>query len=144
MKKLFVLIGVALLILSGCTVVNVSPVSSEVSLNDICIENNPNVTVEDFNAAIQDGFARHGIATRVVSRPAPDNCFFLLSYTAMESWDMVSYMDYATLRLESKGTLLGTADYRLRGGGGLSLLKYQSTKTKLDPIIDELLSKWSK
>ena len=59
MKISFVLIGVALLILPACTVVNVSPVSSEVSLNDICIENNPNVTVDDFNDAVQDGFARH-------------------------------------------------------------------------------------
>jgi len=42
-------------------------------------------------------------------------------------------------RLRSARAPDPTAEYHLRGGGGLSLMKWQSTKSKIDPVIDELL-----
>ncbi len=133
-----------LLLLSGCTVINVSPVKSNTNLTDVCIEKNPNVHIKGFIEAVQSGFERHGVNTRAVDRPVPENCENILSYTALETWDIVFYMHHAALRLEHKGNLLGTAEYHLRGGGGFSLLKYQSPKTKLDPVIDQLLSSQQK
>jgi len=35
---------------------------------------------------------------------------------------------------------IGYAEYHLIGGGGLSLMKWQSTKTKMGPVIDEMLN----
>jgi hypothetical protein len=30
--------------------------------------------------------------------------------------------------------------YHLKGGGGLSVMKWQGTASKMDPVIDELLA----
>ncbi|MFT3763847.1 MAG: hypothetical protein QM761_14800 [Pseudoxanthomonas sp.] len=35
---------------------------------------------------------------------------------------------------------MASAEYRLRGKGGLSLTKWASVKSKMDPVIDELLA----
>jgi hypothetical protein len=48
-------------------------------------------------------------------------------------------MYFAELRIEKDGKEVGYAEYRLVGDkGGLSLMKFQGTKAKLDPVIDEL------
>jgi hypothetical protein len=125
---------------AGCTSVNVRPVSSELNITDVCIEENPKVIVEDFLSVVRNGFDRHGIATKVVNRPAPKECEYVLTYTALKTWDLGTYLHHAELRLESGGRLVGLAEYHLAGKGGFSLMKWQSTKTKIDPVIDELLA----
>jgi hypothetical protein len=129
-----------LFIIAGCTSINVHPVNSGLSLNKVCIEENPKVIVGDFLSVVRNGFDRHGVNTRVVSRPAPDDCEFLLTYTALKAWDLGTYMHHAELRLEQNGQHIGSAEYHLIGEGGLSIMKWQSTKTKMDPIIDQLLA----
>ena len=56
---------------------------------------------------------------------------------------MATYLHHAELRLEKNGNKIGYAEYHLNGKGGLSLTKWQSTKTKMDPIVDQLLGKSS-
>jgi hypothetical protein len=63
-----------------------------------------------------------------------------LSYTARRSWDFAPYLAQAELWLRQDGKQVGYAEYHLVGGGGLSLMKWQGTKTKMDPVIDQLLS----
>jgi len=89
---------------------------------------------------VRDGFDRHGIATKVVSKPAPKECEYVLTYTAFKTWDIATYLHHAELRLERGGRVIGSAEYHLVGKGGLSLAKWESTKTKMDPVIDELLA----
>jgi hypothetical protein len=103
------------------------------------IEENPKVIVHDFLPVVRDGFDRHGIVTRVVTKPAPKECEYVLTYTALMNWDVGTYLHHAELRLERNGRIVGSAEYHLTGKGGLSLTKWQSTKTKMDPVIDELL-----
>ena len=67
-------------------------------------------------------------------------CEYILSYTASQTWDFTTYLAYAELRLENNNRKIASAEYRLRGGGGLALMKWQSTKTKMDPVIDKLLT----
>jgi hypothetical protein len=43
------------------------------------------------------------------------------------------------MRIQKEGRQVAYAEYHLKGKGGLSLTKWQDTKTKMDPVIDELL-----
>jgi hypothetical protein len=51
-------------------------------------------------------------------------------------------MSIAELRLTKGGLEVARANYHLRGKGGLSLNKWASTKSKMDPVIDELLAQY--
>lgn len=130
---------VAAFILYGCTSIQVQPVDPSVKLKHVCIQENPKVIVADFLTVVRDGFDRHGISTEVFSGPAPERCEYILTYTALQSWDFSTYLSYAELRLERNGRKVASSEYRLRGKGGFSLMKWQGTKTKMDPVIDELL-----
>lgn len=126
---------------AGCTAVSVRPVDPSVPLRHVCIENNPAVTIPDFVQVLRDGFARHHIATQVYSGEAPATCETILRYTARRSWDFASYLSQAALRLETRdGAQLAAANYHLRAKGGFSLMKWQSVRTKMDPVIDALLA----
>ena len=59
----------------------------------------------------------------------------------LRSWDFVTYLSHAELRIEREGRQVAFAEYHLIGKGGLSLMKWASTKEKMDPVIDELFKK---
>ncbi|SHL26180.1 Sbal_3080 family lipoprotein [Phytopseudomonas punonensis] len=127
------------LILAACTSVRVTPLQS--APNTMCIEENPKVMVSDFVPVLQQGFARHGITTRPYATIPWDQCPYVVRYTARRSWDMAPYLSSAELTiLGPRRQTMATAAYHLRGKGGLSLMKWQGTKSKMDPVIDELLS----
>jgi len=124
----------------GCTSVTVRPVDRTTKLQHVCVQENPNVRVQGFLSVIRDGFQRHGISTEVFSGTPPSHCEFTLTYTALQSWDFVTYLSHAELRLEQQGREIASAEYHLKGKGGFSLMKYQGTRKKMDPVIDELLA----
>mgnify|MGYP000245083908 CR=1 FL=1 len=138
--KTYLIVAILAVLLAGCTSVKVRPVQSGLGITDVCIQVNPRVTLEDFLPVVRDGFARHRIATRVVAQPAPEECEAVLSYTAQTNWDFVAYLIHANLTLKRGSQILGTAEYHLAATGGLSPFKWQSTKTKMDPVIDKLLA----
>lgn len=137
MKSLGVLIGC--LLLTACTSITVKRPDSALSIKHVCIEENPKVWVKDFVPVLQEGFARHGINTVVFSSTKPENCDYVLTYTARQSWDIVNYLSEAELWIKKDGQQVAYAEYHLVGKGGFSLMKWQGTKTKMDPVIDELL-----
>ena len=124
----------------GCTSVTVRPIEATAQLKHVCIQENPKVLVSDFVPVLRDGLSRHGISSEVYQTPAPADCDFIMTYTALRSWDFAPYLAHAELRLESRGLQVAYAEYHLRGGGGYSLMKWQGTKTKMGPVIDELLA----
>ncbi|UUD62708.1 hypothetical protein D16iCDA_13470 [Pseudomonas seleniipraecipitans] len=127
-----------LLTLSGCTSVNVTPLQNKPS--SLCIEENPKVKVRDFVPVLQEGFSRHAIATQLYAQIPRPECPYVLTYTARRSWDMAPYLSSAELTiLGPRRQIVAKANYHLRGKGGLSLMKWQGTKSKMDPVIDELL-----
>lgn len=132
-------VALSLYILGGCTAINVRAVDPSVQLLHVCIQENPKVKVSDFIQVLRDGFDRHGISTEVFSGSKPDRCEYMLTYTALRSWDITPYLSVAELRLEKDGRQVAYAEYRLRGKGGFSLMKFQGTKAKIDPVIDEML-----
>lgn len=132
-------ISVLALGLAACTSVRVTPLQSAPTI--LCIEENPKVMVSDFLAVLQQGFARHGITTQPYATISWGQCPYVVRYTARRSWDMAPYLSSAELTvLGPRRETLATAAYHLRGKGGLSLMKWQGTKSKMDPVIDELLS----
>ena len=89
---------------------------------------------------LQDGFDRHGITTEVVFGDATQRCEYVLYYTALRSWDFSPYLSHAELRLRRNRQLIASADYHLRGKGGLSVTKWAGTESKIGPVVDELLA----
>ncbi|HEY3276759.1 MAG TPA: Sbal_3080 family lipoprotein [Syntrophorhabdaceae bacterium] len=103
----------------------------------VCIQHNPKVRVDDFLDVLKKGFDRHQISSEVFSGEAPAQCEYILTYTALRSWDWSPYLAHAELSLKDKNREVARAVYNHEGG--LSLMKWQQTKTKMDPVIDELL-----
>ena len=127
--------------LSACTSVKVKPVDASLNIQNVCIQENQKVTLDGFIPMLQEGFARHGISTRVI--PDHRTCEFVLTYTALRSWDVTVYLSHAELHLLHNGQEIASAEYHLRGKGGLSLTKFKRVQSKMDPVIDELLGEYS-
>ena len=125
---------------AGCTSIQVKPLDASSPLKQVCIVQNPRVEVSDFVDVLRDGFDRHGIASSVVASEDAKPCDATLTYTALRTWDLAPYLSHAELRLWRDGRQIGSANYHLNGGGGLPLMKWQGTKTKMDPVIDQLLA----
>lgn len=138
MKRLICLAAIAAV--TGCTSVKVKPVSSIEPGAQVCIVNNPKVIVEGFVDVVRDGFSRHGLPTKLVNEDAASACKVTLTYTALRSWDFSPYLSHAELRLWKGGMQIGAAEYHLNGKGGLSLTKWKGVKSKMDPVVDQLLS----
>lgn len=128
------------LAITGCTSINVRPVDNVASIQNVCIVRNPKVIVSDFIPVLQDGFNRHNVSTTVVEQDQASSCDVTLTYTALRSWDFKPYISHAELRLWRSGRQIGSADYHLKGKGGFALTKWGSTKEKMDPVIDQLLT----
>ena len=125
----------------GCTSIVVRPVDPSLGMRHVCIQENPRVAVSDFVPVLRDGLDRHGIATEVFSGQKPEKCGYILTYTALRSWDFSPYLSHAELRIEKDCRQIAYAEYHLKGKGGLSLTKWASTREKMDPVINELFKK---
>ncbi len=142
-RHLLMSILLVTVVLSGCTAVTVNPLDRSLNIEHVCIEENPKVVMmAGFVDMLREGFSRHGIATEVYSQETPSTCENVLTYTALRSWDISVYLTYAKLTLKKNGEIIGSGEYRLKGKGGFSLLKWKGVKSKMDPVIDELLREY--
>jgi hypothetical protein len=142
MKYISAILAMLFLGMTGCTSVSVRPVPAGQTIKSVHIRENPKVAVRDFVDVLVAGFARHGISAKIVPSTAEPGNEFLVTYVAYRKWDMVPYLVDATIRIERDGELVGNAEYHLKGGGGFSLAKWNSTKSKIDPVLDELLQNY--
>ncbi len=138
-----VLISVGFILLTGCTSVNIEQLDPKMQVSHVCIEENPKVIVHDFLPVVQKGFKRHGITTEVYTDSMPNYCDYHLNYTALKTWDMAMYMHHAELWLYRGLDNIAYAEYHLNGKGGLALNKWASVDSKMDPVINKLLSGYS-
>jgi len=129
-----------LALLPGCTSIIVRPIDARPEMSHVCIQENPKVLVSDFLPVLRDGLSRHGITSEVFLNPAPTHCDFILTYTALRTWDFAPLLAHAEIRIERHGLQVGYGEFHLRGGGGYSVYKWQGTKTKMDPVIDQLFA----
>jgi len=128
------------LLLTACTAVDVRPVPAQEPIKSVLIEMNPKVWRSDFVDVLVAGFNRHGIEAKVIEPGTPVGDAYVVRYTARQAWDMAMYMTDATIWIYRNNQEIAKAVYHLKGGGGLSVMKWQGTATKMDPVIDELLA----
>ncbi|MEY2465658.1 MAG: hypothetical protein QOD03_179 [Verrucomicrobiota bacterium] len=139
MKHTVLFLATLTLYLSGCTAVNVQPVSPKNRITHVLIRENPRVPVTDFLDVLVEGFERHGISTKIVPESADFGNAYVVTYVAFQRWDLGTYLADATIGIQMNGRRIASAEYHLRNGGGLSMMKWQSTKAKIDPVLDKLL-----
>ena len=58
---------IAAIAVSACTSVDIRPVDPSLNVQHVCIQENRKVTVDGFLPMLEEGFARHGISTQVIS-----------------------------------------------------------------------------
>ena len=142
-KKPLSFLMIAFMSLSGCASVKVKPAGSELGLQHVCIEDNPKVAFEGLEDIISKGFARHNITTELYTEgKVPEECRFILNYTARRSWDIVPYMSYARLELKENGETVAEATYTLIIHW--IFIKFKSVEAKMNPVIDKLLANYEK
>ena len=124
---------------AGCTAIAVRPVEQAPEMTHVCIHENVRVQVTDFLPVLQEGLSRHGFSSETFVGRKPPHCEFTMTYTARRSWDMAPYLSQAEIWIWRDRAEIGHAEYRLRGKGGYSMYKWQGTKVKMDPVIDQLL-----
>lgn len=134
------LIILAIAGLTACaTIVQVRPIASGHHITSVAIRENKKVALDDFLPVLISGFARHGINAKVISEDADPRNEYIVSYVAFRHWDFAPYLADATVRIERNGDLLGYAEYHMQAGGAWAIDKWKSTKSKMDPVIDQLL-----
>ncbi|MDR1063639.1 MAG: Sbal_3080 family lipoprotein [Azoarcus sp.] len=138
MKKLVLLFAI-IAVNTACTSIDVTAVDPSLDMRHVCIQENPRVRVGDFVQVLEDGLMRHGLTAEVFAGKAPPHCEYTLTYTALRSWDFAPYLAHAELAIWKNARKVAEATYHLVGGGGLSMMKWQGTETKIAPVIDELL-----
>jgi hypothetical protein len=128
--------------LSACTAVRVKSVNAaQHPIKLVCIQENPKVIVADFLSVVRQGFDRHGISTEVYrSDKPPEHCEYTLTYTARQTWDLATYLSFAELEIRRGAELVSSGHYHLRNKGGFSLTKWASTASKIDPVMNQMLS----
>ena len=160
MKKIILL---PMLLLSACTSVNINPLDASYKVKEICIRENPKVHIEELVEVIANNLKRHNIDSRFVKSqvdknaleadkqsdqyfmnltPTPEDCAFNLTYTARNSRDFAPFLTSALINISDKTQLIAHAEYHLKINGGLSFKKWASVKTKIDPVMDELLQNY--
>ncbi len=141
MKSKILLTAVPFFLLSGCTSIQVDGVEAKSNLDTVCIETNPKV-FSGFENDLVSMIHDRGYRTKVYQSNGkmPDGCNVFMHYTAKRSWDVVTYLAYAELKMfDLNGYMIGQAEYS--HGGGFDFSKWRKTKTKLTPVVEQLLPK---
>jgi hypothetical protein len=144
MKYVFSTLAGTFLILTGCTSVNVRPIPASAKLEKICIQFNSEVNVEDFVPVVQEDFFSHGISSVVFHSERPKGCEFTMTYAVDRWWDLKPYIVDAQMTVNRDDAYIGSAHYHLAGHGGFSLMKWEGTHSKIDPVLDEMLRNYPK
>jgi len=129
-------------LLQGCNAVRVKEVSAKEPIEHVCIEQNSRVTIVDFVDVMQEAFLKHGISSSVVSPPA--RCKYTATYTAQRTWNLGTFLSEAHVVIFRDGTPIAAANYHLRGKGGLTLTKFAATRSKILPVMDQMLAQVSR
>ena len=143
MKKKLFTIGILALTLNACTSIQVKNNDGfqPQSVKQICVIHNSKVTIDGFEQSIIRSFTRYDIHARIYPENSrPVMCETTMNYTALRSWDFVTYLTYAKFTLMKQGRIVSEAEFRLKGKGGLALNKWRSTDTKVDELVDQLVN----
>ena len=116
----------------------IAPLSANLAVKQVCIEKNQAVEIADFLPVVEDGFARHGIATRVYFGERPKNCPYTVKYVAYRGWDLALYMRLAYVTMFKDDKKVAGLGYILDG----PFSKFGSVQSKIAPRMDEMLAEY--
>ena len=157
MKKL----TIALMFLTGCSSASVRPATWNMAPTKnprvLCLKDNPAIVDRDVRPAIEEAFVRNGINYKVISggelldsaqqaevllpsRGWPEGCDYVMTYYATTYWDLVTFLNHAEFRIQDVNYQeIGFGEYHMALHGGFDFSKYSSTRTKVAPVLDQLL-----
>lgn len=122
--------------LSGCAIdTSVSPVAAHPE--SVCLVQNDQVLMSGFQRELASQIEAHGIQVDSVDKPVPQECRYVVKYTANWRWDMAMYLEYAQIDVFNEGRLAGRAVYDARSGK-LNMNKFGSTAEKIEPLVTKL------
>jgi len=140
----------AVAVFAGCATQQpvVEPIPPQTQISEICILENPKVTVPGFLPLVQEGISRHGLRSTTF-REVPGNCVYVLEYVAFSTWlgsptPASTTLGRANIKIYRDKTLIGAVNYviprevRRTDGSADNSERFSSTKAKLDPLMDEL------
>lgn len=139
----FSAVALATLTLASCTSVQVSKLPTDYPVSHICIEENAKVTEPSFLNVVTKRIESKGFTTEKFRAAPPSHCKVTMEYTALRSWDFVTYLSHAEIRIKREGVVIADAEYHLIGKGGFDLSKWASTESKMNPVVDELLADYN-
>ena len=130
---------------AGCESMDVKPLPYDGNIGVVKIIDNPKVLVGDFVGVMETCFSEHGIRTRQVDEfYTPRANEYWLKYTALQSFDFVTYLSVADVWIYRNGELMAKGHWQLDWNGGITLSKFDGTETKMRPFFAELLKNYKK
>jgi hypothetical protein len=134
-----------ILLLVGCGtkshVKMMLPETENTVIKHACVIKNEQVKVADFLSVLQEGFNKHGIQCSVVNQANEKDCPYTVTYIAEQSWDLRYFLGHAEIKVYKFDKLIGHVTYDVPGGTWNFDLanKFKDTRSKILPLIDELL-----
>lgn len=126
--------------LGACTSLNVSSVNLQhAPIKKICIEENSRSIVDDLPGAIVRGVQKQGIEALVFSGQMPEGCHYHMTYEAFQGRDGVPFLAKFNVQLFNGKSILAKGNYD--AGSGLSLAKWGSTASKVEPVLEKMFVK---
>lgn len=129
--------------LVGCSSITVKPTSvSTLQQSPLCIEDNPKVTVPNFNDYLKDAFQRHQIKAEIYDKNRlPESCAYKLNYVAYRSWDLAMYLSQIKLDLFKGDEQIAEVDWK-QGSGAIN--KWRNSEGKVFDAVDQLVGEAKK
>ncbi len=131
----------ATLLLCSCTIrEEASPIPGVRDAGtELCIVDKEDVRTE-FKEEMLRAIEARGITPRVIAAGSGvDTCPWVLTYNAKWSWDFVTYMAWAEMKVYRDGKWEGQAVYDApRAGWSMNVRIYESTRTKVNTMVDGL------
>ncbi|MFC4892024.1 hypothetical protein ACFPDQ_03045 [Pseudofrancisella aestuarii] len=140
MKKI-IFLGFCILFISGCASTKVNIVKSPEKIDSICVVNNKEVTIPNFQETILDQLQKRDIkAYAVPSFDKKNKCQASLKYSASESWGLTTNIDYTEFVLYKTANDEHLGLVRWKMPDSITLKYYNNDMDNVIPtMLNELL-----
>ena len=112
--------------------------AAEYPAKKICIQENPDASSTNVLQALRSTLQERGIESLLFRGIAPTQCQYTMTYSASNSWDLITYLKSADFRIFKSDKLIAEASYH--HGGGFDYSKFGGAESKLAPVFDALFS----
>ena len=132
-----VLLGLAALVASGCSITQtVNPVGN-LATNEVCIIESPQVR-EGFLPELKNVLQTKNAQVHMLDSNATiSSCPIVLTYIARWKWDLAMYMSYVEINVYRDGQAVGKALYDATSGSG-RMDKFIDAEPKIRELVNEL------